>query len=228
MLSAEWTGSETISDITYMQDISSTICSNTATETVVTLTDQRDSNKYTVAKLKDGNCWMTQNLRLINKTLTSTLTDMTSGSFTVPASSISGFSSYNTNNAYLDSTYGGYYTFYTATLGWGTNSVTSGNSSQSICPKNWRLPTGGSSGEFQTLYNNYSSSALMRGSPVNFTLTGLIRNSSTVNRGSSGYYWPSTVYDADVAYGLSLDSSSVSPATTRGKYCGSSVRCVAR
>ena len=34
--------------------------------TVTALTDNRDGNVYTVARLADGNCWMTENLRLDN------------------------------------------------------------------------------------------------------------------------------------------------------------------
>ena len=217
-----------ISSISTMQAMTSSICSATATGTTKSLTDSRDNKSYTVLKAKDGKCWMTDNLRLINKSISSSDSDMSSGSWTVPASSISGFSSYNTNNAYLDSTYGGYYTFYTATAGWGTNSVSSGNSSQSICPKNWRLPTGGSGGEFQTLYNNYNSSSAMRSTPVNFTLAGYVYYSSTDYQGSSGYYWSSTVYNASRAYLLRLNSSNVAPANLDNKDRGFSVRCVAR
>lgn len=83
------------------------------------LTDTRDGNRYTVKKLADGNCWMTENLRLIDKTISSADSNLSEGeTWTIPASSASGFEVQNTNNAYLDSAYGGYYTFYTATAGW--------------------------------------------------------------------------------------------------------------
>ena len=191
------------------------------------LEDERDGNKYTVKKLADGNVWMTENLRLINKTISSIDSNLHSGeTWTIPASSTSGFSSYNTNNAYLDSTYGGYYNFYTATAGWGANSVTSGNSPKDICPKGWRLPTGGSAGEFRTLYNNYNSSTLMQGVP-NFTLSGGVDYGSVYNQGSNGYFWSSTVDDAYDAYTLYLNSSNVRPANRYDKLSGFSVRCVA-
>ena len=46
-----------------MQDMSSRICSLTATyETEEKLVDIRDNKLYYVSKLKDGHCWMTQNL----------------------------------------------------------------------------------------------------------------------------------------------------------------------
>ena len=246
---AKWTESAVgIHSISTMQAMTTAICTATTTPTSsattldttgayhgntsyvpsTTLEDTRDNKTYTVRKLADGKCWMTDNLKLINKEISSTDSDMTSGSWTVPASSKTGFSSYNTNNAYLDSSYGGYYTFYTATAGWGTNSVSSGNSSKSICPKNWRLPTGGFSGEFQTLYNNYSSSAKMRSTPPSFTLAGYVDSSSVYVQGTRGRYWSSTVYNANDAYGLSLNSSNVNPASSNLKYNGYSVRCVAR
>ncbi len=89
----------TLTDITYMQDMTSTYCQNTALmqsnpKVVSTsdpdfndysqpvtkqLIDIRDKKKYWVARLADGNCWMTQNLALdINaeKGLTSADTDL--------------------------------------------------------------------------------------------------------------------------------------------------------
>lgn len=190
------------------------------------LKDTRDGNIYTVKKLADGKCWMTENLRIVGKTITSADSNVTSD-FTIPASSVSGFNAQDTNNAYVDSTYGGYYTFYTATAGTGGTSLTSGNAPSSICPKGWRLPTGGSSGEFQTLYNNYNSSALMQGEP-NFTLSGNVYNGSVANQGSIGYFWSSTVNNANFAYHLYLNSSDVYPAGLSDKYYGFSVRCVAK
>lgn len=192
-----------------------------------TLIDARDGEKYTVKKLADGNVWMTQNLRLINKTISSADSNLPAGeTWTIPASSVSGFSAQNTNNAYLDSTYGGYYSFYTATAGWGTNSVTSGNSPKDICPKGWRLPTGGSTGEFNTLYGQYNSYALMMGEP-NFTLSGSVYNGSVSGQGSRGRFLSSTVRDANLAYYFLYSSNSVNPASSERKYYGFSVRCVA-
>lgn len=192
----------------------------------IELEDERDGNTYTVKKLADGNVWMTENLRIANKTITSSDSNVSSD-FTIPASSVSGFNAYDTNNAYVDSTYGGYYTFYTATAGTGGSSLTSGNASSDICPKGWRLPTGGSSGEFQTLYNNYNSSALMQGIP-NLSLSGYVYYGSVGNQGGYGFYWSSTVSSASVAYYLYLLSSNVYPANLNDKFHGFSVRCVAQ
>ena len=191
-----------------------------------TLEDERDGNSYVVKKLADGNVWMTSNLKLANKALTSDDSDLPSGvTYTVPASNVSDFTTaYNTDAAYIDTTYGGYYNFYTATAGWGTNSVTSGDSPRSICPKGWRLPT---TTEFQTLYSSYNSSALMRGEP-GFVLSGDVNDGSVNNQGSLGFYWSSSVYNANLAYSLYLNASDVDPGHYNYKYYGFSVRCVAR
>ncbi len=51
-------------DLTYMQDMTHDICENTKEHYTKQLIDTRDGKSYWVAKLKDGNCWMTQNLAL--------------------------------------------------------------------------------------------------------------------------------------------------------------------
>ena len=47
-----------------MQEMTSTICADAAENDTAQLTDTRDGKMYWVTKLKDGNCWMTQNLDL--------------------------------------------------------------------------------------------------------------------------------------------------------------------
>ena len=57
-----------LSDINYMQDINPDVVKNTATGATKTLEDARDNKQYTVAKLNDGNIWMTSNLNLAGGT----------------------------------------------------------------------------------------------------------------------------------------------------------------
>ena len=217
----------TFDNIANMQDMTPGVCANTKEHQVTILKDVRDGNTYTVAKLKDGKCWMTQNLRIINKTITPADSDVAT-SYTIPASSLSGFSTYDTSNAYVDSD-NGFYTWYTATAGTGTQSMSSGNTSVSICPKGWRLPTSGNSNsEFQALHNNYNSSSALRTNPVNLNLSGRVYGSSRGYQGSGGFYWSSTVNSDGSAYDLYLDTSDIYPADYNGKYNGFSVRCVAR
>ena len=194
----------------------------------IQLEDERDGTMYTVKKLADGKVWMTDNLRIANKEITSVDSNVSSN-FTIPASLISGcFRDVDANCAYVDSTYGGYYNFYTATAGTGGASLASdgANAPSSICPKGWRLPT---SGEFQTLYNNYNSAALMQGEP-NFTPSGQVQSGGIYAQGSAGYFWSSTTKDNNSAYDLLIvvvDSSSVTPAHKFPKRNGFAVRCMA-
>ena len=54
----------TLSGITYMQEMSPYVCDYSDVDETKQLIDTRDGKSYWVAKLKDGNCWMTQNLAL--------------------------------------------------------------------------------------------------------------------------------------------------------------------
>ena len=64
--------------ITYMQEMTSTICTNAEENETARLTDSRDQKQYWVTKLADGNCWMTQNLDLDLNSTTLPLTPATS------------------------------------------------------------------------------------------------------------------------------------------------------
>ncbi|MBO7699352.1 fibrobacter succinogenes major paralogous domain-containing protein [Candidatus Saccharibacteria bacterium] len=245
----DYTGSATLTaqweviPIPYMQDQTYIDqCKIAATGTEFELTDSRDNNEYTVAKLKDGKCWMTENLKLVGNAtvgytdLTTTDSDVPTAGFRLTSSNSGTWCT--TNSAACDNqsmvlnsgndSYGTYYNWYAATAGTGKYETSSGNASNSICPRGWRLPTSGSSGEFQALYSNYNSASAMMSSPVNFVLSGRRYGSSTSSRGSGGYYWSSTALSSSYAYNLYLDSSNVYPADNFHKYYGFAVRCVAR
>ena len=246
-LKAKWKYIKGLYSISNMQQMNPNICkanttpNRTATQLdtdgshhgdpnyvpTVTLTDTRDNNTYTVSKLADGKCWMTQNLRIAGKTIAPADSNVTAN-YTIPASSINGFSSFDVSNAYVDSD-GGFYTWHAATAGTGTRSLsTQGyNTSVSICPKGWRLPTGDDNGEFKTLYDNYNYSLALRSSPVNFTLSGDVYSGSREYQGSYGFYWSSTVSSGYSAYLLYLTASVVLPAYRNDKSQGYSVRCIA-
>lgn len=70
-----------LTQLTYMQDMKPSICENTRENATKRLIDTRDGKTYWVAKLADGNCWMTQNLAfdlVAGKTLTPGDTDISS------------------------------------------------------------------------------------------------------------------------------------------------------
>ena len=221
--------------ITVMQEMESDICAASNIGDSNTLTDSRDNKTYTIKKLSDEKCWMTQNLRTVNKTLTQSDSN-TSGNFIVPASASWTDKSTTGNHAYYgnDTDYGAYYTWYTATAG--TNAST-----YDICPKGWRLPT---SGEFQALYDKGKSSRTTNGGKNGYWIGGSSASvsgaaffpaagymnadnglSSAV--GSDGFYWSSTPAGSTTTY-LRFNSSSILPLASFNRYFGLSVRCVAK
>ncbi len=251
-LTAKWSNGLD-SGITYMQEMTGAVCEQVSTpaasETNVPTLTLRDSRvtsesepgyQYTIARLADGNCWMTQNLKLVDKTITSTDSDVTSD-FTIPASNAYGFTKSNQNQpkAYLDSTYGGYYNWYTATAGTGDASIKSGNAPSSICPKGWQLPTSNNTdakqksfGGLTTAYNisnDEAGSTKLRSAPLNFIYGGYV-SSSPSDAGSGGCYWSSTATSSTIAYSLYFLSSIVEPSNSYNVYrfYGFSVRCVAK
>ncbi len=206
---------------------------------------------YKVRKLADGNCWMTQNLKL---TL-STSTTLEVGTFTGGTTS---WTPNSTTEAYvynyaitpstkadlsvntdIDAKNGGnawYYPWYAATAGQGTQ-TTSPNITQSICPKGWRLPLGTTADKsfynlFTTKYGLESSAAgstSLQSFPLDFTLSGYVDNGSQLGAGSYGYYWsasPDTSRPGS-AYNLYFRSDIIASQNYySAKYYGRSVRCV--
>lgn len=226
--------------ISTMQQMTPEACSLERVGAMTTLTDTRDGNSYIVKKLADGNCWMTQNLRLGDGHTAMTLYPSDSNvttDFELPAApttlSPTDFEQevYDVNGIYIDNTYGGLYNFYTATAGEGTESKTSGNVEQSICPKGWRLPTGGLNGEFSNLYTYYNSFLDMRdANGPNFTLSGYIINGTYLQKDAYGTFWSSTVNDSDKSHVLFFytnGTNSVLPENYGDKSNGYSIRCVA-
>ncbi len=68
----------TIHNITTMQKMNSSLCAASEENETTQLEDTRDHKKYWVTKLKDGNCWMTQNLDFdIPATLSEETSDVT-------------------------------------------------------------------------------------------------------------------------------------------------------
>ena len=108
------------------------------------------------------------------------------------------------------------------------------NPQNSICPKGWRLPTTSTvaaKNEFARLNNVYNSGSTSNGtglinSPVYMVRSGGVSDGSLNNAGYGGYYWSSTVYNANSAYLLYFRSDNVNPAYNFNRYGERSVRCV--
>ena len=229
----------TLADISTMQEMNSYICNNTAVGATKTLTDIRDQNTYSVAKLADGRCWMTQDLRIMDTTISSADSNLPAGtSYTIPASSNPwGFewTRYG-ERAYDDGVYGGHYNLNTAFALW----KGSGNSPQDICPRNWRMPT--YDGDFKGLFDAYADnrSELTDGTP-NLQRSGYMSGGSYYSAGNNGMYWSSSSsgvvsssIEGTVYTGIGGDqivwvySNSASMNGTYPSEYGASIRCVVK
>ncbi len=207
--------------------------------------DTRDNAKYSVARLKDGNLWMTQNLDLGRTDLTTDLTsDNTNLATTITADEFnswketSGTSTYDAGELILldgtDETsqtpYGTLYNYYATSAGTISGDNNTSNATYDICPAGWRLPTGGDSGEFRSLYTEYNSNALMRAPIADgraaFALAGYFSSSTPAGQGSHGIYWSSTRGSNTLMYLLSINTLSVYPANVSYRYFGYAIRCV--
>ena len=241
---------------TEMQNLSQNNCTTTASQ----VRDVRDNHVYKIQRLADGKCWMMENLDLGRTALTTDLTSSntnltntvtastfngwkkTIGSSTYTAGEFISLSTTNTSNQFdadpvPGSFYGTLYNYCATSAGTICSDKNSNNNdaTSDICPAGWRLPTGGSSGEFQALYNltDYNTNTKMRAPSTNngaaFALAGYFGSYSPDYQGSDGRYWSSTRYNNSSMNVLYLTQGYVYPnyqGTIERNY-GYSIRCVA-
>ncbi len=179
-----------------IQDVTKEVCSTVdVIHSTLQVQDVRDNKVYTIAKLKDGKCWMTEDLNLAGGTeITSELSDVP-GDYILPTAN--GFQNgnklpestkqfntnsrahvFNTNNNTPDCSdpgcYG-YYSWIAATAGSGANiTAYNADAQYSICPKGWKLPT---SGTTVALKSDFYQLAVAYG-----------MNSSTVSQSTPNFY----------------------------------------
>ena len=224
-----------VPNVTYMQDITpstkASVLASLTEDAPYYIRDNRDEEPYCVSKLKDGNLWMIDNLRL-DITDSTTLNSLTTTNTHVDEPSLislkegnrsagnryasSGFVEWNSSNpndvynqakanaGYKDTTttsYGAgsgkigvYYNYCAASAGsyCYNDGASTGNASYDLCPAGWRMPTGGSSGEYQALYTAYSSDKASLQNALSTPLSGYFENSSAHSQGSYVRFWSST------------------------------------
>ena len=216
-----------------------------------TLGDKRDGELYTMAKLKDGKCWMTQNLRYqlsATTPLTSADSDVTqnwtpnrSTDTTLTSAWSSYPEGYKTVRSYYDSTkpeYGVYYTHTAATAGTDLELESrEDNAKGSVCPKGWRLPVSSvygerSRNEFYMMSKHYKKSntehELLSGAPK-YVLSGYVVSDTSFYIGDEAEIQSSTIYEDDfmnVVFIVDQTRSNDNTGAHRARAIG--VRCVAR
>lgn len=246
---------KTIANAVNLQDVSSKAdggCPSTLSSTTTyNLTDTRDGQTYQVARLADGNCWMITNLNLgavaSTVTLNSSNTNINNGS-TISAND---WNSYKKNfgtktyiaaeyiqvsgiDSYNNLPFGTLYNYCATSAKTICTDSNSSNATSDICPAGWRLPTGGTSGEFQALYDSgYSSVAKLRAAASNggasFAYAGTFYDSTPYDQTHGGRWWTSSIYDTTSMRGLYISGADwvdTGDYTTRVR--GRSVRCVLR
>lgn len=235
---------------TTMQSMTSDYCQNHMTiydgsneEAVLTLSDPRgDGQTYQVAKLADENCWMLTNLKLGSTTGTTLLTSADSNvnsDFTLPQVVTTGTASYDNPGVYGPVTgdtgdgatnYGYLYNWSSTTAGESRTTMPegSGNALYSICPANWRLPTGGASGEFSALYTALGNDRTKWNYPGPFkaTFAGLWWGGFG-DQGGRGDLWSSSAHPVyAAAFSASFFPGGVLPGSAVDRVSGVGVRCL--
>ena len=208
-----------------MQEMTSTICSNADEGETATLIDTRDGSDYTVAKI-NGNCWMTQNLRIASGTqLASADSNLPDGTtYTIPSADLTLGNSYTEGRVHAGEPSNGesatdtgyWYNFCAASAGTNCQNSTSGDTTADICPKGWSLPNkdqiGGLGG---TTY-------LSAFAPV----TGGSYRNGTLSNTIYGYWWSSNADTGRRQDYLGYDGSSLNTNSSSDKDFGYYVRCV--
>ena len=232
-----------------MQTITTANCPTTRTLAV----DARDNHTYWIQKMPDDRCWMLTNLAYAGGgtntygdtksiTLSSSGTSYTEPRYYTHANANPTTSptqpSTSTDGGVTNPQYGYLYNW-CAAMGVQTTTSACANAltpapspSVSICPANWRLPTGEpTTGEF-TLLNNAINGGLtntdagLRASWL-AQLGGYWGGTGFNGPGVGGTYWSATQYSATNAHYLYFNSSIVYPSSHDIKVYGYSVRCVA-
>ena len=134
---------------------------------------------------------------------------------------------------------GGYYNYCAASAGSycygnGTSAGTSsGNATEDICPKNWRMPTNTTSSNLANrIYGstNYTTDATQTANyrnALSLPLSGFFLSGSAKYRGSNSMFWSSTRQGNINMYRPGTTDSAVYPSDYSSRDTGASVRCLA-
>ncbi|HRQ86885.1 MAG TPA: FISUMP domain-containing protein, partial [Candidatus Saccharibacteria bacterium] len=244
---------DTVAHGDFIQTVTSTNCPTTRTMVV----DARDNHTYWVQKLADGKCWMLTNLAYAGGG-TNTYGDVRSisdgtaavATFTEAMYYVQANSNPTTNptepstanDGGANGPQYGYLYNWCAAMGAPiasdpnpssacSNSTTPAvDTTRTICPAGWRLPTGEpTTGEFTAL--NTAINSGLTNTDEGLRSTWLSQRSGYWVNSYSGVgvhslLWSSSLSSSTPHY-ISFSASSVSLAPTNAKYYGFAVRCVA-
>ncbi len=236
-LAASPLGVTKLADVGYMQQMTPEICINSSKgDSATNVIDIRDNSKYSIAKIDDDKCWMTSNLRLVDKTLTSDDSNVSSSGYVVPQSEVApwGESAGNSTQKVIynnNEKYGAYYSWCAATAGSCSLATTKDSiAPYSICPKGWRLPTWAEYNTLKSLgYSSLTDIKVNDGITMGgafFPASGSVWYGNWSAQGAAGEYWTSTGAGGYQAYPLTFNQTHVTTNNFSG-VTGFSVRCIA-
>lgn len=207
-----------------MQSFTSDQCQSLATDALIILGDARDNKTYTVRYI-NGNCWMTQNLRIDSGTVLNPDTSnlAVGATYIIPTASLEanspnfpGYDSEDPVNSYSsgriqdsgDDTVGYWYNYVAASAGTITGSSNSEEAQYNICPKGWTLPSadqlysltdgsGNLSGQYFSVFSPFT-----RG----YFYNGILNNSTSISQ-SYSIYWSSTANSSHGRFSLQAKST---------------------
>lgn len=233
-----------------IQNVTTMNCPTTAPVRAV---DSRDNHTYWVRKFSDGKCWMLTNLAYAGGGTNTygdvkTINNGTGGSasytvanyYVIPSTTNytlePALPSSSTDGGVTGSQYGYLYNW-CAAMGAQATAACSGSATTptpdptiTICPAGWRLPVGGSGGEFNPLNIavNSGSTTTDVGLRTNWlSQRGGYWNNGFLAQGSDSHYWASTQAAAANANKMFFKSSVVYTVDNSYKNQGFAVRCVA-
>lgn len=230
------------------------LAANKCTTTVKEVRDTRDGHIYTIKRMNDGVCWMTENLELGATDLSVALTSANSNLYTtIPAATFNGWRKTSGSSAYTageyiqvsgndavnGSPYGVLYNYYAASGGTITGSANTSDSTYDICPAGWRLPSATrNTGEFQDFANYYSTNTVLQqaisSGGAGMTLSGTFTSSTPTSKDWLSSYWSSTVADSGcfsrngkmLGFQFTNSSSTVYTDACNDRASGHLIRCV--
>lgn len=238
------TGSSTIANGSAIQSITSTNCPTSRTRAV----DARDNHTYWVQQLADGRCWMLTNLAYAGGGANTygDVKALTNGSappvynvahYYIPSGASVTSEPTNPSTSTDGTGQYGYMYNWCGAMGAQTSTTACANAATplpsttiSICPAGWRLPTGGSGGEFVALNTAINSGSTSNDAGLRSTWLaqrGGIWNAGVSYQGTVGFYWSSTQSANNNANLIDFSNSNATPTSFNSKNFGFSVRCTA-
>lgn len=239
----------TLSNISYMQEVSPSIIRNTANNATKTLTDRRDNKAYTVAKI-NGDLWMTKNLQIAAGTTLESINSNVVTSYTIPttdssSSAYSATADLISGNSYTEGrTHTGtdsnnnptiWYNYCAASAGTVCDVNSATFASYSICPKGWFLPSGlstTSGTDFNLLIGNRNSGwqAATAGLTTFSGVAGGQYLNGALTTANNGIWWSASANAAGVRYRLvyNVNDGQYYGDGGSGASTGTFVRCISK